>query len=82
MPKLYQLAGEATELWDEWHRQQAAANEANKQARRAKESFVELFGDRDRAGLADGRIICRVREARKGYEVPPKTLTRYIENPT
>jgi len=75
---IYRLDQDATDAWDAWQEAKREANEAAKRAERAKQVFVAAFGDRERAALADGRIVRRIREQRNGYQVPPKVIERYI----
>jgi hypothetical protein len=78
MSKLFQLDKEATAEFDEWQSQSARSNTASKAAKRSKDAFTKAFGDRDRAQLADGRIVARVREQKAGYKVPGFVMTRFV----
>jgi hypothetical protein len=78
MAKLHELDQAAADAWDLWKAEQIKANTAAKKADRAKDEFVGAFGDREKAGLPDGRVIQRISEQRNGYKVPDKTITRYI----
>jgi len=72
----------ATDAFHEWKKQTKEEYEAKGRAIRARQTFIEAFGDRDRAHLADGRTVTRTREDRGGYEVLAKTIERYILSST
>lgn len=78
MSKVFQLDQDATQAFDEYQAENKKSNSHNKTARRALDSFKTAFGDRDRAQLADGRIVARVREQKAGYKVDDFVMTRFV----